>query len=248
MTSPTETPPAAVSSPPPTVESGDLVIGGTRIPLPKWARFLIGILAIVGAAVPIVVTYSRSPVVPAASVKKADDTVAIQYREFQRHIAETPEYTQTLFDSPDLGSLIVKFYGTDGCLLVMRKNPGRYRDQIPYWIPAASIPSEQAPGATTGTISQSQPALANFGFIGAQMQPPTLALAGASKASVAGNCWNPHPADFRWWNGEARGCWLQVWRAWADGCQHYQWFNTCNGYWDSDQNGAPRVYWTNCVH
>jgi len=61
-------------------------------------------------------------------------------------------------------------------------------------------------------------------------------------------CQDPHPGQFKYWNGQQNGCWIQVWRAWPDGCQHFQWFNSCNNYWDSYPNGAPRVNWTCCVH
>ena len=61
-------------------------------------------------------------------------------------------------------------------------------------------------------------------------------------------CQDPHPGQFRTWNGQQNGCWIQVWRGWPDGCQHYQWFNSCNGYWDINPNGSPRVFWTCCVH
>ena len=64
----------------------------------------------------------------------------------------------------------------------------------------------------------------------------------------AGRCLDPHPGAFRFWYGQQNGCWIQVWRAWPEGCQHYQWYNSCNGYWDSYPNGAPRVFWNCCVH
>ena len=64
----------------------------------------------------------------------------------------------------------------------------------------------------------------------------------------AGRCLDPHPGEFRYWYGQQNGCWIQVWRAWPEGCQHYQWYNSCNGSWDSYPNGAPRVYWNCCVH
>jgi hypothetical protein len=64
----------------------------------------------------------------------------------------------------------------------------------------------------------------------------------------SGRCLDPHPGAFRFWYGQQNGCWIQVWRAWPEGCQHYQWYNSCNGYWDSYPNGAPRVYWNCCVH
>lgn len=63
-----------------------------------------------------------------------------------------------------------------------------------------------------------------------------------------GRCADPHPGPFQFWNGQQNGCLVQVWRKWRDGCQHYQWYNSCNGYWDIYPNGAPRVYWTCCVH
>lgn len=57
-----------------------------------------------------------------------------------------------------------------------------------------------------------------------------------------GRCLNPHPGPFRYWNGAQNGCLIQVWRQWQDGCTHFQWFNTCNNFWD------PQIYWTYCVH
>jgi hypothetical protein len=68
-------------------------------------------------------------------------------------------------------------------------------------------------------------------------------------AGCSGRCLNPHPdpAGFRFWYGQANGCWVQVWRQWPDGCTHYQWFNTCNNSWDGDASGRG-VYWTCCVH
>ena len=61
-------------------------------------------------------------------------------------------------------------------------------------------------------------------------------------------CLDPHPGAFRAWNGQQNGCLIQVWRAWPEGCRHFQWYNSCNGVWDSYPNGAPRVYWDCCVH
>jgi hypothetical protein len=66
--------------------------------------------------------------------------------------------------------------------------------------------------------------------------------------SCRGRCLDPHPGAYRQWSGQQSGCWVQVWRSWPEGCQHYQWYNSCNGYWDVYPNGAPRVYWNCCVH
>jgi hypothetical protein len=66
--------------------------------------------------------------------------------------------------------------------------------------------------------------------------------------NCGGRCLNPHPGNFRTWNGQQNGCWLTVWRQWPEGCTHHQGFNTCTRTWDVDQHGNPRVYWTCCVH
>jgi hypothetical protein len=248
MTSPIETPQAAVNEEIKAAKKANehVEIGGVRIPLPRWATFLIGIVAVIGAAFP-VVKYLL-PTAHADPITKADNTAVIQYREYQKHIAEAPEYTQKLFDSPDLGSLTVNFYGSDGCLLVMKKNPGRFDQAISYWIPKASIEADRAPGAIANHFFQPNSPARLLQSMEAQIAPASLVLANVAAATPVNNCLNPHPGEFRWWNGEVRGCWSAIWRQWGDGCQHYQWFNTCSGYWDSDQSGAPRVYWTNCNH
>lgn len=247
MSSPTETPQAIANSTS-DKESGDLVIGGVRVPLPRWARFVIGILALAGTGLSLLVTLTSVGRTTQASPPSQPPVKVDSYREYQRHITESPEYTQTVFaDDKDLGSLVVKFYKSDGCLLVTRKNPGRYDVNIPYWVPAATIEAEKPPGSTGAPASRLEQVLGS-GYMAAQIQPPTLAVAHAATALPAGNCWDPHAGEFRWWNGQQNGCWLQIFRAWPDGCQHYQWFNSCNGYWDSNPNGSPRVYWTNCNH
>lgn len=84
-----------------------------------------------------------------------------------------------------------------------------------------------------------------------ESESPLASLAPSAAAPVLvcrGKCWDPHQGPFRYWNGQQNGCWIQVWRSWADGCSHFQWYNSCNGYWDSNPNGAPKVYWSCCVH
>jgi hypothetical protein len=64
----------------------------------------------------------------------------------------------------------------------------------------------------------------------------------AFRKARTGNCQDPHPGEFKQSDGETRGCWLQIWREWPDGCKQYRWYDKCHGSWD------PKVYWTNCVH
>lgn len=268
MSSPVEPGPAGATSVPSTPKSEDLVIEGTRIPLPRWARFLIGILAIAGAAVPIVSFYTNSispknqaasfvaaaqsatptPPVDTPGVKVTD--VDLHYQESLKHMEETPRSEKVILDSPDLGTLRVRFFISDRCLQVIRRGPGQHPQITSHFILAAKM-EDKAPGK----IAQAEPvdSIVDQGWLESQMEPASYQLAGSFEppreaTSSAPNCLNPHGGPFRWWNGEQRGCWLQVWRLFGDNCRHYQWFNTCTGYWDSLPNGAPQVYWTNCVH
>jgi len=75
-----------------------------------------------------------------------------------------------------------------------------------------------------------------------------LPIAATQVPACRGRCLNPHPNQYRTWYGQQNGCFVQVWRGWPEGCQHYQWYNSCNGYWDVNPDGSARVYWTCCVH
>jgi len=57
-----------------------------------------------------------------------------------------------------------------------------------------------------------------------------------------GRCLNQHPGGFNTWYGARQGCVVEVWRRWADGCQHFQYFDACHGSWDQ------QIHWTQCVH
>jgi hypothetical protein len=242
MSSPIEAPSAPPSDAEPKKGEGAFDFLG-KIPHPKWAVFCVGVVTVLGSLVPFY-TKVVEPWIKQPQTRTAE-TDTLQFKEYQKHFGEQPRNKQPVFESADLGSLIVQFYSSDGCLLVLRKNPGPNQLEIGHWIPASSI-SEHPPGRIETRSSITQHFQEDVPFLTAQIRP--LALIGAASAPVSGNCVNPHPGPFRSWNGEQRTCWLAVWRAWPDGCQHYQWFNTCNGYWDIEPNGAPRVYWTSCTH
>jgi len=92
-------------------------------------------------------------------------------------------------------------------------------------------------------------AAGDFGVFSADEHSVSALITATTQApSCRGRCLDPHPGQFRQWSGQQNGCWVQVWRGWPEGCQHYQWYNSCNGYWDSYPNGAPKVYWSCCVH
>jgi hypothetical protein len=174
----------------------------------------------------------------------------VRYKEYQIHYNESPKSTRELFNSPDLGSLSVSFFTSDGCLRVNRKGPGHNQAEIIHWIAAKSIPLEAPPGKLDDVKVSQQEVPPNQPFLNAAYQVASFEHVAAPPAGgrEAAGCLDPHPGAFQSWNGQQNGCWIQIWRRWPEGCQHYQWFNSCNGYWDNHPNGAPRVYWTNCAH
>lgn len=204
---------------------------GLKLPLPRWALYCVAALVVAAIAF----TLYAKVVAPFF-----DQRNTAQYQEYQKHFGETPRSVQTLFDNDDLGALTVAFYSSDRCLLVTRKVAGAKGAAVPHWILADSIEREPSPGRIVAALVRPVGGLS----------APLLAAAGLPALpaqACKGRCVNPHAGEFNSWNGETRGCWVQVFRRWPDGCQHYQWFNKCGGYWDSDQNG-PKVFWTCCSH
>lgn len=57
-----------------------------------------------------------------------------------------------------------------------------------------------------------------------------------------------HAGPFTTHYGTRDRCWVQVFRTFEDGCRHYQMFNSCGGFWDTNPDGSPKISWTHCVH
>ena len=70
---------------------------------------------------------------------------------------------------------------------------------------------------------------------------PTLAAEGRCTGGM-------HAGRFTTQYGARDGCWIEVWRTYEDGCRHYQMFNSCGGFWDTNPDGSPKISWTHCVH
>jgi len=219
-------------------------IWGMKLPLPPWAVYCISAFVVIGSGGSAYLKFVH----PILRERTAVNQVKID--ESSRHIYETPESETKMLDAPDAGLLVVRHYSSDGCLLILRRNAGRNQAVIPTWIPAKSIEAEAAPGRLASNSGFQFPGGYNHRMFSALMLlPASVKSSEETETQVCtGRCVNPHQGPFNWWNGEQKGCWIAVWRRWQEGCQHYQWFNTCNGYWDSEPTGAPRVYWTCCVH
>lgn len=265
MSSPTETPQAIPKS---TFdrESGDLVIGGVRVPLPRWAKFLLGILAILSAAVPVVsyftgssdpqseksagmmtVSANQAPTPPPASPEnQMSETAMIYFVHSQKHADEDPKTGSVILDSPDLGKVKVRFFRSDHCLQVIRTSPGPNAQTVTNYV-LESKREDRAPGNLSQAVLSRDMAV-DQDLLETQIEPASFAPGRVETTTASPLTCIKHDGEFRSSNGEKKGCWLQVWRLWPDGCQHYQWFNTCTGAWDSLPDGKPNLYWTKCVH
>ena len=169
-------------------------------------------------------------------VQKLARTMAGQnYKEEQRHFDEPPEIpekTEVLFDTPERGSLKVKLFKSDGCVLIERIGPEPNFTRTSNWITA---PDTQPPGPLPNEKHIEDFVNPGYGSVSFQILP-------ALSSPTFGRCLNPHPYAYTTSYGARSGCWLAVYRTWKDGCQHYQWLNTCYGSWDST------IHWTSCVH
>jgi hypothetical protein len=267
MTSPPGSSPAPIEgSTPPSSGYANMEAHGMKLSVPKWVSYVAGIIVTLSAGIPLfsqvlIPMVQEFTATSRAEKAKADKEAAIlradkdkieqeliEVKEYQKHYGKKPTGEREFFNSPADGLLRISYFEDDRCLQVTRREPGHNQAEKTYWVIAKSIPYEAPPGQIEGmrqSLREETPR--DQPFLNAAYQFASFTPAGASFAPTRA-CADPHPGPFQPGNGQQNGCWLQVWRRWPDGCQHYQWFNTCNGYWDNHPNGAPRVYWTNCVH
>jgi hypothetical protein len=151
------------------------------------------------------------------------------------------------------GDTVATYFASDGCIALARPGP-----TLPYLEHAGDVvrwflgPSVQAastlydadvgesankatavqfprdPATPAGTFTRS--------ISGANSRPRLRTV----RAEVPKDCVNPHPGNFNSKWGPANGCVAALTRTWADGCSHYQNYNSCTGKWD------PEIHWTVC--
>lgn len=161
------------------------------------------------------------------------------YRELQKHFgepSEPPEQTAVLLNSPERGSLELKLFRSDNCILIERTGPAPNHVKTSTWVLAPPAGAEKPPDHAPDEEHTHNETSGNPQFF-----PASISFL-ESLSPPAFGCLNPHPGAFSSWYGARNGCWLALYRKWRDGCQHYQWFNSCYGYWD------PGIHWTRCVH
>jgi hypothetical protein len=252
------------TSPQEAPRSGEFKLGPVTIPLPRWAALTLAAVVVVCVSIYL---FSKLvyPWVAEQLGQKQRETDAAEYQKhFDDRADPARHLDQVVYNDPIKGFLKITYYTSDGCLFLVRGSPDPHTIPIQHWIRASfygELPPPPAPDGRLATRT-SQPGSARRQPAAGQPEAPipssailhlavvagTAPQAPVPMQACAGKCWNPHPGQFRSWNGQANGCWLQVFRQWPDGCMHYQYYNTCTGYWDSLPDGSPKVWWTCCIH
>jgi hypothetical protein len=190
---------------------------GFEVPLPQWGVVAVTALIVLGVGATLWFTI----VLPHIENDKRliSQDAYLQLAEYQKHFTEKPAYDSKVYEDKS-GDLSIKVFSSDGCLHVTRTsvNPG-VQPLLRWVLNPSSVPKDSPPTPKQADLSLS-----------------------FKHEALAGNCLNPHPGQFRFWSNNQNGCWQQVWRQWPDGCEHYQFYNTCYGYFD------PQVHWTLCYH
>jgi len=163
------------------------------------------------------------------------------------------KYAQFDVPADDLRGVVKpRYYNSDQTIVVLWTPPGDQSPR-PHWIlrSASKGPKDLAWPSAPPKDSSGPHALLKvpqLPVVHAADRNEMPTPPGYVAQACAGKCFNPHTGQYTQWNGAPNGCFLPVWRRWPEGCQHYQWFNTCSGTWDVNQDGTPRVNWTCCVH
>jgi len=201
-----------------------LNIGPLAVPLPRWAVAGFGVVAVCFSAG---VAYRQvfPPQPELVTQRQANDALSREIAEYNRHIMDEGLRSEVMFDAADRGALTVRAYA-DGCVLIQRRAP------------AGQILTRLVPDLSRAPAADAIPQHSSRGPLSALV--PTL--------EAQGRCLNPHPGAFKATSGARNGCVVEVWREFADGCEHVQLLNTCSNTWATNPDGSPQVRWTKCRH
>ena len=231
----------------------------TEKTVPKWAAHLLAGITVISVAYQSL----SGPINQVVTVYRLGRAASDDANEAYKHYSETPAKVAQYEDAA--GRLEARLYASDGCVAVLWHSALDPNDSHPHFVRNLTNPDHApAPGRIAFNQSATPPSsaraavpvslleLRSFDPAAAE-KPATPDLAKTTEARLAaaapiGRCLNPHPGAFKTRYGETKECWIQVWRDFADGCKHYQWFNKCGTYWDANPDGTPRVYWTECHH
>ena len=234
----------SVKDPDTAVQNRIIKIGSFELPIPAWCAPAFGVIAVLYVGY----TLLNQPAQTAYATYLVGRTEQQDSNEAYKHFYEPP--TAELHNTSAGGTLEAKLF-RDGCVSVAWTSAQASAPPRPHFIRkvAADPGAPPAPqSAPTGSIGRDFPGmmLAGLGIPGGGIPAPWLERPVAAPSATT--CLNPHPGDYSTSYGPHNGCWVQVWRQFKDGCQHYQWFNTCANVWDVNRDGSPRVYWSQCRH
>jgi len=234
-----------------------------RIPLPKWAIaalsvFLVIALVTLGGYVASVYVLNKQWL--------ARSKVS-EYAENYKHSLEGPELKESqLVTFLDGTTVTVNHFKSDGCNQIVRHSPLNSKTDGIWMFGPLLAPDKQS---AIGTNNEEHLKLGRKNpDLRASLADPDRAFPGSEtdnrlkliyvqgqitpeeykEVQYGGRCLNPHPGP---WNEKPEPvgqCATRVWRYFADGCIHFQFFNPCTGTWDVLPNGAPNVTWTRCIH
>jgi hypothetical protein len=196
---------------------------GSTVPMPRWTLSWMRVLILLGFAAIIArhLGFDADELWRTGTLKELE----LAQQEYSRHMWEEPAQT---YAAPG-GVFTIKAFA-DHCIAIQRKLGNEVRTRL---VPDLALEPERR-----GALG----AAPAFDLVAVAVDALVPAL------EAQGRCPARHEGRFKTWNGQKQGCRVQVWRQWPDGCTHYQMMNACNGAWDTNPDGSPRVIWTVCRH
>ncbi len=197
---------------------------GIETLIPRWAVSALAAILVAGVGWMIYQKVYADPESVLVSLKDANKQLALEVEEYGLHAMEEPQKHE-LFEEQD-GKLLLRVF-KDHCVLIQRHSQRGVRSKLVLDLARASGMATRQVVPTWNVL----PVVEASGNPGCQR-----------------GCLNPHPGEFRWWYGQQRNGWVEVWRQWPEGCQHVQLFHPRSGSWESNPDGSAKVRWVCCVH
>lgn len=207
---------------------------GVRMPVSRWTVTWFSVVAgFVVAGLGYRQVFPEQPEL--ITLRQANHNLSMQIAEYDKHVMDVADREEELFNEGTRGSLALRLF-SDNCLLLRRKTPeGATQVKLLVDIARTDLVEHKEGDEVKPEYAPNH--------LGSLISIPLYA-----QSPCNGRCLNPHPGQYVTRYGERNGCLVQVWRRWPEGCEHWQWLNSCNGAWDSNPDGSPRVTWVCCRH